>query len=342
METAAQGTVVGSEKIAALPLNGRQFIQLTLLVPGANTGGRAVQQNTLRQGQIGGLSVAGGRTNNTAFLLDGSANLDPDYNTLNYSRSVDAINEFQVQTAMVGAEYGRASVNVTTKSGTHEWHGTAWEFLRNRNFDSRPFNLAESKLPKYQRNQFGVALGNPVIKQRLFSFFSYEGLRIRQAAPGLTSVLVPTAAQKAGDFSASTPAGIFDPDTLVNGVRQPFPNNRIPANRIHPWTQVAMTAVPLPTDPTGRLFQNASGVLSQNNNNLSERVDFTARQNWNLFTRYSASDEFAFIPATITGRDRMNDALSQNAVVGSTVVLTPNAERDPRWLRTVEPLERPS
>ena len=206
-ENASQGTVVGQDKIAALPLNGRQFIQLSLLVPGVNPGGRAVQQNGIRQGQVGGISVAGGRTNNTMFLLDGAMNTDLDYNTLNYSPSVDGIAEFQVQTAMVGAEYARSTVNVVTKSGGNDFHGSAFEFLRNRNFDARPFNLAQSKLPKYQRNQFGATLGGPVIKEKLFTFLSYEGLRVRQAGSGLTSVLVPTAEQRVGDFSRTTPAG---------------------------------------------------------------------------------------------------------------------------------------
>ena len=160
-ETVSQGTVVGSEKIPALPLNGRQFIQLALLVPGANPGGRTVQQNAIRQGQIGGLSIAGGRTNNTAFLLDGAANNDPVYNSLNYSPNVDGIAEFQVQTAMVSAEYGRASVNIVSKSGTNDYHGSAWEFLRNKAMDARPFNLNQSDLPKFQRNQFGGTVGGP-------------------------------------------------------------------------------------------------------------------------------------------------------------------------------------
>ncbi len=116
LDTAAQGTVIGEAQVQSLPLNGRQFIQLALLVPGANPGGRAVQQNTVRPNQTGGLSVSGGRTNNTAFLLDGAVNTDPDYNSLNYSPSIDAIAEFQVQTAQFTAEYSRAGgqVNVVT------------------------------------------------------------------------------------------------------------------------------------------------------------------------------------------------------------------------------------
>src|SRR4051794_20616076 len=187
-ETAAQGTVIGEEKIVSLPLNGRQFLQLTLLVPGANSGGRAVQQNQNRQGAIGGLSVSGGRTNNTAFLLDGGINLDPDYNGLNYSPSIDSISEFQVQTGIFAAEFGRASggqVNVVTKSGGNTFHGSAFEFLRNDKVDARPFNLPTPKLPEFRRNQFGATVGGPLVRSKVFWFFSYEGLRLRQAGGGL-------------------------------------------------------------------------------------------------------------------------------------------------------------
>jgi hypothetical protein len=329
-ESVSQGTIVGQEKITALPLNGRQFIQLALLVPGANPGGRAVQQNGVRQGQIGGLSIGGGRTNNTMFLLDGAMNTDLDYSTLNYSPSVDGIAEFQVQTAMVGAEYTRSTVNVVTKSGGNELHGSAFEFLRNRNFDSRPFNLNQSKLPKYQRNQFGGTLGGPIVKEKLFTFFSYEGLRIRQAAPGLTSVLVPTAQQRQGDFSQSTPAGIYDPDSLANGVRQMFPGNRIPASRLNPLALAALSIVPLPNNASTSLFENTTGVLRQNGDNFSNRIDYTVKDTLSLFGRYSIAEDKAGIPATVTGRDRLNNARTQSAVLGATKILSANLLNETR------------
>src|SRR3989442_6773989 len=180
-ETAAQGTVIGGEKIVSLPLNGRQFLQLALLVPGANAGGRAVQQNQFRQGMIGGLSISGGRTNNTNFLLDGAVNIDPDYSTINYQPTLDTIQEFQVQTAMFGAEYGHAGgqVNVATKSGTNEGHGSAWDFIRNNKLDARPFNLPSSSVPKFQRNQYAATLGGPIARNKLFAFPSYESLPVR-------------------------------------------------------------------------------------------------------------------------------------------------------------------
>jgi hypothetical protein len=327
-ETVSQGTIVGGEKIVQLPLNGRQFIQLALLVPGASAGGRAVQQNTIRQGQVGGLSISGGRTNNTIFLLDGAANVDPDYSSINYMPQIDSIAEFQVQTASVSAEYGRASVNVTSKSGSNNLHGTLFEFLRNKAVDARPFNLA-GNLPKYQRNQYGGTVGGPIIRSRLFGFFSYEGLKVRQAGGGLTTVPVPSTLQRVGDFS-QTKGGIFDPDTLVNGVRAPFPGNKIPANRINPQALAALTAMPLPTDLAASTFVNSSEVLTQNNENYSGRIDYAMNPKWNLFSRYSLGEEDAKIPGTVTGRSILNPARSQHAVVGSTGVLRSNLVNEAR------------
>lgn len=330
-ENVSQGTVIGEEKINALPLNGRQFIQLALLVPGANVGGRTVQQNSVRLNQTGGFSVSGGRTNNNAFLLDGAANTDPDYNSLSYSPVMDSIGEFQVQTAQFSAEYGRASggqVNVVTKSGSNQIHASAWEFLRNRIFDSRPFNLNQSSLPKYQRNQFGAAAGGPVVKNRLFVFGAYEGLRIRQAGAGLTTVAVPTMPQRAGDFS-QTAGGIYDPDTLAGGVRQPFPGFRIPSSRINAQTSAAQNAMPAPNVGAAQ-YVNASGILMQDADNYSIRMDLNATDRVSVFGRYSIWNEENVIPDVVPERERLGDSRPRNAVIGSTQVLRPNIVNEVR------------
>jgi hypothetical protein len=330
-DTAAQGTVIREEKIVSLPLNGRQFLQLALLVPGANFGGRAVQQDQFRQGLIGGLSVSGGRTNNTAFLLDGAVNLDPDYSSLNYSPSVDAIAEFQVQTGIFPAEFGRASggqVNVVTKSGGNAFHGSVFEFLRNNSVDARPFNLPTPTLPEFHRNQFGATAGGPAVRSKLFWFFAYEGLRLHQAGAGLTTVTVPTALQRGGNFSA-TKGGIFDPDTLQNGVRTPFPSNIIPTQRINPLALAAVNALPLPTVGASS-FVNSNGLLNQGNNNYSGRVDYMFTSKFTLFGRYSAAEEDAIIPATVTGRDNLNNVRPQNMVVGMTSTIKTNLLNETR------------
>ena len=322
VHTPALGTVITEEQVNSMPLNGRQFIQLALLVPGANPGGRAVQQNQVRQNQAGGVSIGGGRTNNTAFLLDGAINTDPDYNSLNYSPSIDAIAEFQVQTAQFTAEFGRAGaqVNVVTKSGSNVFHGSAFEFHRNKRFDSRPFNLV-GDLPTFQRDNFGGTLGGPLVGGRVFFFGAFEQLRRREGAAALTTVTVPTALEREGDFSQSPGGGIFDPLTLAPS-RTPFPGNRLPAGRIDPLARAALDALPLPNTGT-RGYVNTEGVLAQDIFNYSLRIDANLGAGSNLFGRLSLADENAVVPEPVPGRDNIGDARPQNAVVGWTTVLGP-------------------
>lgn len=329
LDTAAQGTVIGEEQVQSLPLNGRQFIQLALLVPGANPGGRAVQQNAVRQNQVGGLSLSGGRTNNTAFLLDGAVNTDPDYNSLNYSPSVDAIAEFQVQTAQFTAEYGRAGgqVNVVTKSGGRALRGSLFEYHRHKRFDERPFNLV-GELPEFQRDNFGGSLGGTLLADRLFFFGAYEQLRRREGAAGLTTVSVPTELERRGDFSQS-PGGIFDPVTLAGGVRQPFPGGVIPQNRISPLALAAMQAMPLP-NLGERTYVNNEGILRQDIYNLSGRFDVNLGPGSLAFLRYSMADENAIVPERVPGRDNISDARPQNVVLAWTKVMGSRAVNEAR------------
>jgi len=311
-ESTSVGTVIGGEKVPALPLNGRQFLQLALLVPGANPGGRAVQQNGVRQGQLGGLSISGSRTNNTQFLLDGVVNIDPDYSAINYSPSIDSIAEFQVQTAMAPAEYSRAAINVVSKSGSSDVHASVWEFLRNKAMDARPFNLL-GDLPQYQRNQFGGNIGGPVYKKTVFGFLSYEGLRLHQAAANLTTVSLPTAAERAGDFSKDPP--IKDPAT-----GQFFQNNQVSVTRMNPLSLAAVNVLPLPI--SGVSYVNSSEVLLQHNDNVSLRMDFVLSSKWNTFARFSRANENANIPFTIPNRSAINDGRSSNIALGSTYIIS--------------------
>jgi len=325
--TVAQGTVISQEKIKALPLNGRQFLQLALLSPAVNSGGIAVQQNALRQGEIGGLSVAGTRTNDSAYLLDCVINTDSDYNALNYVPIVDSIAEFQVQVAQYSAEYGRASggqINVLTQSGTNQWHAAAWEFLRNNVLDARPFNLTtQSSVPEFRRNQFGALVGGPILRNRLFGFFSYEGLRTRQAAANLTTIGVPDALQRAGNFSEEiSTTAVYNPNVPAGTARVPFPGNVIPASLINPQVSAAMQALPLPNVPGG-FFINTSEPLVQTNDNYSGRVDYQISDKLKLFTRYSGATEDASIPVVLPGRANLDNALPKNVAAGFTEVISP-------------------
>ncbi len=226
-----------------------------------------------------------------AYLLDGVIDTDSDYNALNYVPIVDAIAEFQVQVAQYNAEYGRASggqINVLTQSGGNQWHASAWEFLRNNRLDARPFNLTtQSDVPEYRRNQFGALVGGPILKNRLFGFFSYEGLRTRQAAANLTTISVPDALQRTGNFSEEiATTAIYDPTVAAGAARRPFPGNIIPATRINPSVSAAMQVLPLPYQ-AGGLYANSTEVLVQTNDNYSGRVDYQISDKLHLFTRYS-------------------------------------------------------
>src|SRR5271157_6389214 len=325
----AEGTVISEEKVKALPLNGRQFLQLALLSPGTNSGGIAVQQNSLRQGETAGLSVAGQRTNDSAYLLDGVMNTDPDYNALTYVPVVDAIAEFQVQVAQYSAEYGRASggqINVLTQSGTNGWHALGWEFLRNNALDARPFNLTtQSSVPKFQRNQLGGLAGGPVVRNKLFAFLDYESLRVRQAAANLTTISVPDALQRQGNFSEEIKTTvIYDPTSpVVSGARTPFSGNIIPQNRIDPSVSAAMNLLPLPNLPGG-LYINSTDVLRQDNGNYSGRLDYQITDNLKLFTRISGAAENASIPVALPNRANLDNAAPRNVAAGLTDVVSPN------------------
>ena len=214
-ETSDLGQVVDSRRINALPLNGRNYAQLALLGVGiapAEPGSRV-------EGTFG-FSSNGARSLQNNFLLDGidnNANLGDVLNGAAYvvEPSVDAIAEFKVETNSYSAEFGRgngAIMNAVIKSGTNKIHGDVFEFLRNDKVDAA--NAFDTVKQPYQQNQFGFTLGGPIIKNKLFFFGDYEGLRIRQALPQLSTV--PTQAQISGDFSAvlsNTIAPQIDPNT---------------------------------------------------------------------------------------------------------------------------------
>jgi hypothetical protein len=328
-DSAAQGTVISDEKIQSLPLNGRQFIDLAFLSPNVNAGGRSVQQNQVRLNQDGGFSASGNRTNNNGFLLDGVSNVDLDYMSLSLTPILDTIAEFQVQTAQLTAEYGHsagAQINVVTKSGTNDWHGNAWEFVRNRVFDARLFN-DPATLPKYQRNQFGGTAGGPIRKNKLFVFGGYERLSLRQAGGSLTTVTVPTSLERQGNFSQSNTV-IYD---ALTSPRAPFPNDAIPQSRLNPTALIAILAAPAADVPgSATEYINGDEVLKQDANSYSIRADYNVSRAITLFGRYSASRENDVTPGAAAGYSSLGYALPQNAVIGSTVVLSPSMVNEAR------------
>lgn len=239
-DSSAIGTIVENSQVTRLPLDGRNFLELSLLVPGAAPAAQGSASSV--RGDFA-FSINGSREDSNSFLLDGVYNIDPKLNSVGVNPPVDAIREFEMLTSSYDASFGRnvgGQVNVVLKSGSNSLHGAAYEFFRNKALDARNFFApAGEKAPKYQRNQFGFALGGPVVRNRTFFFADYEGTRVREGITRVTNV--PTLAERSGDFSQSLFRAPINPFT-----QQPFPQNKIPDFFISPIGRAIAALYPAP------------------------------------------------------------------------------------------------
>jgi hypothetical protein len=261
--------VVDQQRIIDLPLNGRQITQLVAIQAG-------VIQRSSGTSEGDAFVVNGSRQNGVYFLLDGGMNTDSYRNYSGVFPNPDAVQEFSIQKSNFSAEYANATgavVTVATKSGTNEFHGSAFEFLRNGVFNARNFFAA--RRDSLKRSQFGGTLGGPIIKDRLFFFGAYQGTRTR-SDPQLTRQFLPTAAMRRGDFSGIRT--ITDPQT-----RQPFPNNQIPAERLSPVTLALLRFIPDPGTPDGQRFVGVP--LKTRDDEYTAKVDANLGAH-RLMTRY--------------------------------------------------------
>ncbi|PYR26890.1 MAG: hypothetical protein DMF98_07650 [Acidobacteria bacterium] len=280
------GKVVDEKQILDLPLSGRNFADLGLLTPGVTTRGQTTSAGT-------SFYVHGQRDDANNFLLDGTSDNSLEGNTLQARPNVDAVQEFKIQTSNFSAEFGRNSgsvVNVVTKSGTNEWHGSGWEFLRSDRFQSKNF-FATTEPPPLKFNQFGATLGGPVVHNKTFVFGSYEGYREDR---GLTrQTIVATAQERGGDFSfLSRP--LIDPQTGL-----PFAGNVIPSNRISPAAVKLLALMPLPNIPDLAPRRNNYVSSPESKNHYDQymgRVDHTVNDHWTIFYRHFLQDANVFSP----------------------------------------------
>ncbi|OYW12034.1 MAG: hypothetical protein B7X34_02310, partial [Acidobacteriia bacterium 12-62-4] len=248
-ENATLGTVIDNKRIVEMPLNGRNYLQLVSLAPNVSYGFPSAGHAGSRQGGIRAdqsISIGGQRAQFNRFTLDGIENTDPNFNTYISQPSIDAIQEFKVQSGVYPAEFGRAAsqINVLTKGGGNEYHATLFEFLRNEKFDAKNQAFTANRPPKdpFKWNQFGFTLTGPVVipklfngKNKLFFMANYEWFRQRRAQQGVYNL--PSDAMRAGNFAGVN--SVFDPLTRAPGANGvvaavPFPNNAIPSNRFHP------------------------------------------------------------------------------------------------------------
>jgi hypothetical protein len=338
-EEAMLGQVVSNRMITELPLNGRQFLQLATLTPGVATGVNHSARQAGMRGALTNISVNGARAEFNNYLLDGVTNTDGNFNLMVTSPSVDTLQEFKVQTSSYSAEFGRsvgAQVNAVTKSGSNDYHGSLYEFLRNDKFDARNFFARPgAQKPPYRQNQFGASIGGPVSiprlydgRNRTFFFFNYEGLRIRQAQTAVSSV--PTDPLRNGNFS-SVNRIIYDPATTTRigttqtFTRTPFAGNVIPANRIDSVAKALTALYPLPNTAIDGLVNNYVDNRSRqlDSNQITVRADqqITARDS--LFVRYIFTKEEDLNPGNLPGRADVRGVKPQNLALNYTRLFSP-------------------
>jgi hypothetical protein len=320
-ENATVGTVIEQRRITDLPLNGRNFLSLVALSPNVTYGFAPAAQASGRQGGTRAgitMSLAGARATWSNYTLDGITNTDINFNLYIVLPSVEALQEFKVQTGIYPAEFGRAAgqVNVSTKGGSNEYHGSAFEFLRNDRLDARPYffkdpesptQLAPDKAP-YRQNQYGFTLAGPVRipklfngRNRLFFMSNFEGFKSRRTVNSFGTTM--TAAMRAGDFSAVTTA-LQDPlsreKTGTTVTSTAFPANQIPSNRFNKGSLLILDKfAPLPNVAQSGLPNRNYQYLAKtpvDKDQFTQRIDFneSAKSQW--FGRYSWTDELTITP----------------------------------------------
>ena len=289
-ESAALGTVIEGRQVTGLPLDGRNFLELSLLAPGAAPAPEG-SASSLR-GDFA-LTVNGGREDVQGFLLDGVYNIDPKLNTPAVRLPVDAIREFEVLANGYDASFGRnggAQISVVTQSGTNALHGSLYGFFRTRALDARNFFAPHNEAaPAYNREQAGGSLGGPIRRNRTFFFADYEHTRLREGVTRLANV--PTLAERNGDFSQSLLPAPFD---VFSG--QPFPDAKIPDGFIHPIGRSIAALYPLPNRSTPLANFVSSPILKDDADHFDVRVDQAAGSGGVLSTRYSFDDRRFFEP----------------------------------------------
>ena len=313
-EDATQSTVVDQKKVQDLPLNGRNFIQLAQLVPGT-TPGAPGNGNTTFAGTGYTVSAAGQRDFNNEYTLDGVSMTETRNPAPAFLPSVDAIQEFNVQTGLFSAEYGYkagAHVDISIKSGTNQYHGNVFEFLRNSVFDAR--NYFSSSVSPLRRNQFGGTFGGKIKKDRTFFFVAYDGTRERRGVT--TSSVVPTSSQLGGNFG-DVSGTILDPTTNA-----PFPGNIIPASRIDPRAKLLATYFPAPNQ-AGVANYSYNAAAPDDTDQFFIRVDHKLTERDNLFVRYAFSNRQFSTPPAIEPFGTITPIRAQNASIQETHLFTP-------------------
>jgi hypothetical protein len=319
------GQVVNNQQIAEMPLNGRNPIELVFLAGMANFPGNG-NINTVRNYPTVVVSVAGGQGNGVGYLLDGAIHQDP-YNNLALPLPFpDALQEFKVETSAVPAQYGyhaTAVVNAVTKSGTNEFHGDAFEFLRNGDLNARDF--FSTKRDTLKRNQFGGVIGGPIKKDRLFFFGGYQRTSQR-SDPSQNTAFVPTPAMAAGDFTAIATAACNNGKAVTLNPALGFVNNQISPTLLNKVALNIVKTLPTPINECGRV---SFGLVANQDEDLTAfKVDYQASAKNSIFARFTSAH--LNVGSTFDGKDPLSintvgvNDLDYSLAFGDTYLLGPN------------------
>lgn len=274
-DTAEVSGVVARQVLQDVPVFGRNFLALAALVPGTTSGPPASRQRDFSGASV---NIGGASAEANNFIIDGISNNMEFSGAMGVVPAIDAIQEFAIQTSQYSAEFGRSGggvVNVAIKSGTNEWHGFAYDYLRNDKLDARPydFTFTNQRKQPLRRNQFGAGLGMAPIRNRVFVFGNYEGTRNPSSSIG--AYIMPNESERRGDFSGSNivyadPATARPDPANALGIRTPFPGNQVPASRIDPMTARMLSFFPLPNfrDPNP-IVRNNYLVAERSNDGLN-------------------------------------------------------------------------
>lgn len=312
------GQVITERSIVALPLNGRNFIQLAQLSPGVTEIGTAISPATDWTGRSNmAIVVSGLRENDTSYLLDGIETRSPRWGNTSFRPSVDAIQEFNIQRNAFTADqgWGTTVVNTIIRSGTNEYHGSVFHFIRNDALDARNFFDGESK-PPYKQNQWGAIFGGPIKKDRLFFFSDYEGFASRLTSTYLGRV--PTSDMLQGRFT--TP--VTDPQT-----GQPFPIVNgfytIAPERFDAVMKNVVPFYPAPNLPDPNLNYGRTAARTEDSEQIHARVDWNLPNHDRLYARYSWLTSPLFQPSLIAGFGWKRPIGDQNISLTYTHIFSP-------------------
>lgn len=335
------GTTVVEEEIQNLPLNGRNFVSLTRTVPGVlrgNPGSNIDGAGSLAWRASASFSANGQRARDNNYLLDGVDNNETWLQTVVIFPSVDALDEFKLQTSTYSAEFGRSLggvVNLQIKSGTNAYRGSAFEFHRNDALDANNFfnNRAGRPKPDFKQNQFGGTLGGPVLRDRTFFFASYQGHREEQGQTFLSTV--PSMLMRQGNFSEINRV-VYDP--LTN---QPFPGNIVPIERWDPAARNVLEQLypePNTTGSRGNTGQPINNYLinpikEREDDQLDTKVDHNLTENNRFFLRYSRQKTHRIQPATLPYGDAgATFGAGDGDIVGQGLAFNDTHTFNSRWL----------